>query len=271
LKSLSAEDTPPGFKALRDELYGELHALHLPELLLKIDAQAHFSWILLGRAPRTEMELVYLYTALLGHAMDLSPQRLAMMVAGLEVSGIAEALGIFEDGKALRRANDAVVEFLREHPIAALWGRGVDCASDAMSLDVSRSIFTARLDARRKHWGTAVYGHVLGHYGIGHDMPLPVLTRQDGAAIEGALRMRTVVVERVMTDTHGQSAMGFSIGKLCGLDLCPHIKSAHDRRLHVPRGFAVPEALKALCIPDISMPEIRDGLAGGSGQCRCRG
>jgi TnpA family transposase len=43
--------------------------------------------------------------------------------------------------------------------------------------------------------------------------------------------------------------------------LCPHIKSAHDRRLHVPRGFAVPEALKALCIPDISMPEIRDGFA----------
>ena len=63
--------------------------------------------------------------------------------------------------------------------------------------------------------------------------------------------MRTVIVERVMTDTHGQSAMGFSMGKLCGLDLCPRIKSAKDRRLHVPRGFAVPAALKGLCIADI--------------------
>jgi TnpA family transposase len=259
LKALSAEDTLPGFKALREELYGELPSVHLPEVLLKIDAQVHFSSILLGHTPRTELELVYLYTALLGHAMDLSPPRLAMMVAGLQVSGIAEALRVLEDGKALRRANDAVVEFLREHSIAAHWGRGVDCASDAMSLDVSRSISTARLDPRRKQWGTAVYGHVLGHYGIGHDMPLPVLARQDGAAIEGALRMRTVVVERVMTDTHGQSAMGFAIGKLCGLDLCPRIKSVHDRRLHVPRGFAVPEALDSLCIPDILMQEIEQG------------
>lgn len=92
-------------------------------------------------------------------------------------------------------------------------------------------------------------------------MPLPVLTRQDGAAIEGALRMRSVIVERVMTDTHGQTAMGFAIGKLCGLDLCPRIKSVKDRRLHIPRGFAVPAALKGLCIADISMEEIERGFA----------
>ena len=260
LKSLSAEDIPPGLKELRTAVYSELSPLHLPEVLLKIDSQVHFSWILLGRAPRTESELIYLYTALLGHAMDLAPPRLAMMVPGLKVSGIAEALRVLEDGKALRRANDAVVEFLREHTIAAHWGRDVDCASDAMSLDVSRSISTARIDPRRKQWGTAIYGHVLGHYGIGHDMPLPVLTRQDGAAIEGALRMRTVLIERVMTDTHGQSAMGFSVGKLCGLDLCPRIKSVRDRRLHVPRGFAVPEGLKGLCTADISMQDIEDGF-----------
>lgn len=68
-----------------------------------------------------------------------------MMIADLEEGGIADALRVLEDGKALRRANDAVVEFLREHPIAAQWGRDVDCASDAMSLDVSRSISTARM------------------------------------------------------------------------------------------------------------------------------
>ena len=260
LKSLAPESAPADFKAMRAELYRELPAIHLPELLLKVDAQAHFSWILLGRPPRTEAELLYLYTALFGHAMDLSPPRLAMMVPGLEAAGIADALRVLEDGKALRRANDAVVEFLREHSIAAQWGRDVDCASDAMSLDVSRSISTARLDPRRRQWGTAVYGHVLGHYGIGHDMPLPVLTRQDGAAIEGALRMRAVIVERVMTDTHGQSAMAFSLAKLCGLDLCPRLKSFHDRRLHVPRGFPMPQNLKDLCIADLSMSEIEKGF-----------
>ena len=58
LKSLAAEDTPPGFKAVREELYQQLPAIHLPEVLLKIDAQVHFSWILLGRPPRTDRELL---------------------------------------------------------------------------------------------------------------------------------------------------------------------------------------------------------------------
>lgn len=61
LKSLSAEDTPPGFQALREELYGELPSVHVPEVLLKIDAQVHFSSILFGThaayGTRTDLSL----------------------------------------------------------------------------------------------------------------------------------------------------------------------------------------------------------------------
>jgi TnpA family transposase len=181
-------------------------------------------------------------------------------VPGLEIEGITEALLVLEDGNALRKANDAIVEYLREHRIAAHWGRDVDCASDAMSLDVSRSIYNARLDPRRKHWGTAVYGHVLGHYGIGHNMPLPLLTRQDGAAIEGALRMRTVLIDRVMTDSHGQTAFGMALAQRLGFDLCPRLKSLKDRRLHVPRAFCVPQTLRHLCIADIALNPIEEGF-----------
>jgi TnpA family transposase len=91
-------------------------------------------------------------------------------------------------------------------------------------------------------------------------MPLPLLTRQDGAAIEGALRMRTVLIDRVMTDSHGQTAFGMALAQRLGFDLCPRLKSRKDRRLHVPRGFCVPQTLRQLCIADIALNPIEEGF-----------
>ena len=40
------------------------------------------SWILLGREPTSEEELLYIYVALLGHAMDIGAKRLSLMAPG---------------------------------------------------------------------------------------------------------------------------------------------------------------------------------------------
>jgi hypothetical protein len=54
--------TRPYFKRVRAELYGTLPKVHLTEIIVKIDSAVRFSWTLLGRPPRTDLELVYLYT-----------------------------------------------------------------------------------------------------------------------------------------------------------------------------------------------------------------
>ena len=257
--ALAPQDAPADIEAARAALSGALPTIHLPELMLEVDASVRFSWILLGREPASEIDLLYLYTALLGQAMDLGPQRLAMMAPELTVSGITDALQVLEDAGALQSANEAVVEFLRSHAVALQWGRGVDCASDAMSLDVSRHIWTARTDPRRRTWSTAVYTHVLDQWGIAYDQPLPLMTRQPGAAIEGALRQNITAIKRVMTDTHGYTAWAMGLAKLLGFDLCPRLKSFRDRRLHVPSGFAVPDELRSACLADISLPAIEAG------------
>lgn len=228
-------------------------------MMLEIDSAVRFSWILLGREPVSEAELLYIYAGLLGQAMDVGPQRLAMMVPELSAAGITDALQVLEDSAALRSANEAVVEFLRSHAVSGCWGRGVDCASDAMSLDVSRHLWTARTDPRRRTWSTAVYSHVLDQWGIAYDQPLPLMTRQPGAAIEGAIRQKITTIRRVMTDTHGYTAWAMSLAKLLGFDLCPRLKSFRDRRLHVPHGFPVPDELRPVCLADISLSTIEAG------------
>jgi hypothetical protein len=107
--------TPVDLDSVRDCLYGSLPKIHLPEVLLDIDAQIRFRWILFGREPASEEELLHIYVALLGHVMDLSAPRMQLMMPRL-------------------------------------------------------------------------YVHTLAGHGIGYDQPLAVTQRQQGAAIEGALR-----------------------------------------------------------------------------------
>jgi TnpA family transposase len=267
--SLAPQHAPAELESIREELYASLPTVHLPELMMAIDSEIRFSWILLGREPADDQELLYVYAALLGHAMDLTAQRISLMTPGLSVEGLMSALQFLEDGRTMRRANAATVEFMHAHPLAGTWGDSKDCAADAMSLDVSRQVWVARTDPKRRTWSTASYVHTLGRHGIGYDQPITITQRQPGAAIEGALRQTLAPIQQIFTDTHGYSAWAMGLAKQLGYDLCPRLKSFPDRRLHVPRGnrIKIPTSLEDVVLADISIEDIENGWTEFSAVC----
>jgi hypothetical protein len=217
---LGPHDTPPDLPELRDALLGSLPMVHLPQILVDVDARVRFSWLLLGREPVSEEELLYLYVALLGHAMDIGAKRLSLMAPGLSVSGLTDALQLLEEPGPLRRANAATVEFLQAHPLAAHWGNTGDCAADLMSLDASKQIWNARVDPKRRTHGIGTYTTVLDQWRILYDQPLPLhIQRQAGAAIEGVVRQRITPISRLAVDTHGYTDLSQGLAKLLGFDL----------------------------------------------------
>jgi TnpA family transposase len=135
----------------------------------------------------------------------------------------------------LRAANDAVLRFMREHPVAALWGRGLFASADMMSLEATRYLWSARIDPRRRTYAVGTYAHVLDQWGILYDQPIILNRRQPGPAIEGALRQQQVArLERVAVDTHGFTHFAMALAKLVGFDLCPWLAGLRRRRLYLP-------------------------------------
>ena len=80
---LGPHDTPSDLPEVRDALLATLPMVHLSEILVDVDAKVRFSWLLLGREPASEEGLLYLYVALLGHAMDIGAKRLSLMAPPL--------------------------------------------------------------------------------------------------------------------------------------------------------------------------------------------
>jgi hypothetical protein len=140
----------PRLEPARQALARAFGDVQVPEVLIEVDGLTRFSWILLGRPARSEQELVTLYAALMGLGSDLSVAELVRMVPSLAADSLGQMMLKIEVERRLRSANDAVLRFMREHPIAALWGRGLFASADMMSLEATRYLWSARLDPRRR-------------------------------------------------------------------------------------------------------------------------
>src|SRR3954447_583481 len=165
--------------------------------------------------------------------------------------------------RRLRSANNAVLGFMREHPVAALWGRGLFASADMMSLEATRYLWSARLDPRRRTYAVGTYAHVLDQWGILYDQPIVLNRRQAGAAIEGALRQRQVdQLKRVAVDPHGFTHFAMTLAKMVQFDLCPRLAGLKKRRLYLPKGLTVPEILRPIVAETVSRRAISRGWDG---------
>jgi len=78
----------PRLDQVRRSLARAIGETQLPAVLIEIDGLTRFSWILLGRPPRSEHELVTLYASIIGLGAGLSAADLVRMVPGLGADSV---------------------------------------------------------------------------------------------------------------------------------------------------------------------------------------
>ena len=232
------------FRAALDRRVGEAQ---LPELILAVDAKVRFSWIMLGREPRSSKELLMVYAGILAHGTALSAAETARMIPQLSAASVRQAMKWASDERRLAQACSAVLAFMHRHPISATWGRSDLASSDMMSMETSQRVFVARNDPRRLTPSVGIYSHTRDRWGIFYAQPMVLNDRQAGAAIEGVVRDERWETSQLAVDTHGYTDVAMALARGVGLDLCPRLKELSDRHLFLPRGSEIPENLKAIC------------------------
>src|SRR5450759_257380 len=205
------------------------------------------SWIMLGREPRSDNELLMVYSGILAHGTSMSAAETARMMPQLSAASVRQAMRWAGDERRLAEACTAVLGYMHRHPIAATWGRSDLASSDMMSLETRQRVWQARLDPRRQTPSVGIYSHVRDRWGIFHAQPIVLNERQAGAAIEGVLRQEPIETAQLAVDTHGYTDFAMALARLLGFDLCPRLKELKQRHLFLPRGTKVPSEIAAVC------------------------
>jgi len=243
---------------LRTALDRRIGEAQLPELILAVDAEVRFSWIMLGREPRSTHELLMVYAGILAHGTALSAAETARMIPQVSAPAVRQAMRWAADERRLAEACSAVLTFMHRHPIATTWGRADLASSDMMSLETAKRVWQARLDPRRQTPSIGLYSHIRDRWGIFHAQPLVLNDqRQAGAAIEGVVRHEELDISQLAVDTHGHTDFAMALAKLLGFDLCPRLKALKDRHLFLPRGTGIPASVQAICSATVDLERIR--------------
>jgi len=256
LTPLEALEEDPKLIKLRAALDKRVGEAQLPELILAVDAQVRFSWIMLGREPRSSRELLMVYAGILAHGTALSAAETARMMPQLTAVSVRQAMKWARDERRLAEACRAVLTFMHRHPISSTWGRSDLASSDMMSLETHRRVFVARHDPRRQTPSIGIYGHTRDRWGISYAQSIVLNERQAGAAIEGVVRDERLETAQLAVDTHGYTDVAMALAKCLGFDLCPRLKALKDRHLFLPRGSAVPDTLCAICHANLDLSKV---------------
>ncbi len=256
LSPLPAEDEDPEVTKLRAALDHRIGEVQLPEVILAVDAQVRFSWIMLGREPRSTDELLMVYAGIMAHGTSLTAVECARMIPQLSATSIRQAMRWARDERRLSQACKAVLEFMQRHPIATTWGRSDLASSDMMSMETTKRVWQARLDPRRNTPSIGIYSHVKDRWGIFHAQPFVLNERQAGVAIEGVIRQEKLETSQLAVDTHGYTDFAMALARLLGFDLCPRLKDLKQRHLFVPRGTKVPTEIAAVCEANVDIALI---------------
>ena len=256
LTPLEALEEDPKLIKLRAALDKRVGEAQLPELILAVDAQVRFSWIMLGREPRSSRELLMVYAGILAHGTALSAAETARMMPQLTAVSVRQAMKWARDERRLAEACRAVLTFMHRHAISTTWGRSDLASSDMMSLETHRRVFVARNDPRRQTPSIGIYGHTRDRWGISYAQSIVLNERQAGAAIEGVVRDERLETAQLAVDTHGYTDVAMALAKCLGFDLCPRLKALKDRHLFLPRGSAVPDTLCAICHANLDLSKV---------------
>ena len=244
LTPLAAEEEEPELVKLRAALDHRIGEAQLPDLLLQVDAQVRFSWIMLGREPRSDKELLMVYAGILAHGTSMSAAETARMIPQLSAATVRQAMRWAGDERRLAQASAAVLAFMRQHAITKIWGRSDLASADMMSLETRQRVWQARLDPRRQTPSVGIYSHVLASWGIFYAQPFVLNDRQVGVAIEGVLRQEDFDIAQLAVDTHGHTDLGMALSHGAGFDMC------------LPRGCEVPEILKPICEANLDFSQL---------------
>jgi len=256
LSALPAQDATPEVTELRKRFDARIGSVQLPEVILAVDAQVRFSWLMLGREPRNADELLMVYAGIMAHGTSLSAAECSRMIPQLSATGIRQAMRWATDERRLAQASQAVLEFMHRHPIAQSWGRADLASSDMMSMETTQRVWQARMDPRRNTPSVGIYSHVRDRWGVFYAQPFVLNERQAGVAIEGVMRSEHVVTRQLAVDTHGYTDFAMALSRTLGFDLCPRLKELKQRHLFLPRGTPVPPELAAVCRSDVNIDLI---------------
>jgi TnpA family transposase len=234
---LRAEELSESSRRLSALINERLPLVDLPDLLIEVDSWTEFTRPIEhagNSSPCPQEDLPYLYAALLSHACNFGPTRMAQ-AAKLSRQKITWYTNWYLREETLRAAIIRLVNFHYQQPLTNYWGGGTLSSSDGQRFPVPVKSRVAT--ALPKYFG---YGRGLTFYSWTSDQ----FSQYGSRVIPATMRDATYVLDAILdnetdltilehtTDTSGYTELIFALFDLLGMQFSPRLRDIGSHTLY---------------------------------------
>lgn len=221
--------------ALVEWLDRSMRKIRLPDLLIEVDNELHFTRHLTsstagGGAAQQVCEAI---ATVIAYGCNLGPHTMAQLTSGVtysQIKGIAD-WRLHDD--VLRAALADVVNAIAQLDTARVWGTGQTSSSDGQRFLFPRRTIKRTFSHRMGDYALEFYSFVADNYAPFYSAPIECTERDAAYVLDGLLYHESdLEIDEHYTDTLGFTECQFAAFAMLGKRFCPRIRGLDKQRIY---------------------------------------
>lgn len=219
---------------LQQWLAEHMRNVKLPELLIEVDNELHFTHHFMTPAQQREAEEVCLVLAtVMAHGCNIGPYTMARLTKGFSYEQIKRVTDWQLAEEAQRQALAQLVNAISNLDVTQAWGEGKTSSSDGQRFQLRRKVLQRTYSHKFSDYALEFYSFVADNYAPFYSTPIECTDRDAAYVLDGLLYNESdLALEEHYTDTHGYTEINFAAFAMLGRRFAPRIRGLKHQRIY---------------------------------------
>ena len=231
------EKTKEKLKKLTAWLDENLRQIKLPELLIEVDNELHFTHPFLSPAQHKERDaesICHTIAAIIAHGCNIGPYTMARLTDGVTYHQIKRVTDWqLSEEEAQRQALAQLVNAISHLDVTKHWGKGETSSSDGQRFRYKQKVLQQTWSPRFQDYALEFYSFIADNYAPFYSIPIECTDRDAGYVLDGLLYNESdLALKEHYTDTHGYTEINFAAFAMLGRRFSPRIRGIQKQRIY---------------------------------------
>jgi TnpA family transposase len=219
---------------LKSHLQSRMRVVKLPQLLIEVDNELHFSHSFMpaAKSPGPD-DICETLATIMAHGCNIGPYTMSHLIEGISYHRLKHLSDWMLTEEAQRQALALLVDAISNLDITQAWGEGRTSSSDGQRFDLKRKILQQGYSPRFNAFALEFYSFIADNYAPFYSMPIECTDRDAPYVLDGLLYNESdLPLEEHYTDTHGYTEINFAAFAMLGRQFSPRIKGIQKQRIY---------------------------------------
>jgi TnpA family transposase len=230
------KDQEKALKKIQQYLAKHLRIIKLPQLLIEVDKECHFSRFFMNASQQkntTPDDVRTVMAALMAHGCNMGSYTMSHLIEGVPYHRIKKISDWLFTEETQRAALASLVNAISEPQITKHWGEGKTSSSDGQRFSWRQQVLKQAYSPVFNDFALEFYSFIAHNYAPYFITPIECTDRDAPYVLDGLLYNESdLQIEEHYTDTHGYTEINFAAFAMLGKKFSPRIRGMQKQRIY---------------------------------------